>query len=94
MADLTARMEEVGATAEEVGQLIGRDAAEVETWQTGDAELDAEARILLRPFLGSPAAASAALDALRTRKTESLLAPGVNAFPRITNPARDGGRPE
>jgi hypothetical protein len=78
MTALSARMSALGATAEEVGQLIGRDAAEVETWQTGDAEPDAEALVRLRPFLADDtAAASAALNALRHRYTQSLRGDGA-----------------
>lgn len=59
-------MAALGASDEEVGALIDRDPAEVFSWRHGEAEIDAEAAVKLRPFLADDdSAAQAALDRIR-----------------------------
>jgi hypothetical protein len=76
--ELAQRMAALDATAAEVGNLIGRDPEQIEAMRKGDAEIDPDARVLLRTFLADdPHAASAALQRLRGTYTHNLLGDGM-----------------
>jgi hypothetical protein len=60
-------MAELEATDAEIGQLTGRDPEQAAEWRQG-AEIDPDARVLLRSFLADdPHAGRLALERLRQR---------------------------
>lgn len=102
---LGVRMNELGASADELAALLGHryTADEVASWidVDGDADAPAEARILLRPFLAEDdRAARLALARLRgaviaTLEGDGAAYAGIDGVPYgggYTGP--DGGRPE
>lgn len=104
-ARLDARMTALEAADTEVGALIDRDAEEVAAWRHGDAEIDAEAAVLLRPFLAdAPQAAQAALQRIRRtfhrtwegdrvalKSTAATVGPAVRDGERSAAPAAPNG---
>lgn len=67
--ELAARLAALDIDAAEVAAIIRRPVDEVEAWVAGDAEADAEARILLRIFMDPDRAHAAQLAAERVRSS-------------------------
>ncbi len=69
---LTARIAELGITSDELAAILRRDPAEVEEWVTGDADPDAEARVLLRLVMDPERthAAQLAAERIRSKRTQ------------------------
>jgi hypothetical protein len=71
-------MATLDATDAEVGELIGRSPEQIEAMRKGDTEIDAETRILLRPFLADdPHAGGLALEKLRNTQVRDLRGDGA-----------------
>jgi hypothetical protein len=71
---LAQRLSELNITPDELAAIIDRTAEEVETWVSGDAEPDGEAKILLR-LITDPErthAATLAAERIRGRWEQSL----------------------
>jgi hypothetical protein len=68
---LAGRLAELRVTAAELAAVIGRPVELVEGWTAGDAEPDAEAKILLR-VLDNPHAAELAVERIRNGHTRNL----------------------
>jgi hypothetical protein len=90
---LAARLGVLDIDAAEVAAIVRRPVEDVEAWIAGDAEPDAEARVLLRLFMDPERTHAAQLAAERVRNsyTDNLAGDGV-AYAGIEGvPAYGGG---